>query len=86
MSRAFYELYADRNAFDAHERQPHVETFLAERERYVKSHRSDLDSLVEPERLLAYNAGRDAAEYVVDTDSLPLSPVSGGTFLVGTTA
>ncbi|MGI5337800.1 putative quinol monooxygenase [Streptomyces sp. CA-181903] len=33
--RVFYELYADRAAFDDHERQPHVRHFLAEREKYV---------------------------------------------------
>ncbi len=33
--RVFYELYHDRAAFDAHEQQPHVRRFLAERERYV---------------------------------------------------
>lgn len=30
--RIFYELYRDRAAFDAHEAQPHVRRFLAERE------------------------------------------------------
>ena len=30
--RVFYELYADRKAFEAHEEQPHVRRFLAERE------------------------------------------------------
>ncbi|WOI59693.1 putative quinol monooxygenase [Streptomyces fradiae] len=30
--RVFYELYADRAAFDAHEAQPHTKRFLAERE------------------------------------------------------
>lgn len=29
--RVFYELYADRAAFDAHEAQPHVRHFLAAR-------------------------------------------------------
>ncbi|MGW0731139.1 putative quinol monooxygenase [Streptomyces sp. NPDC002851] len=33
--RVFYELYEDRAAFEAHERQPHVEHFLRERDRYV---------------------------------------------------
>ncbi|MEV4141662.1 antibiotic biosynthesis monooxygenase [Dactylosporangium sp. NPDC049742] len=33
--RVFYELYADRAAFDAHERQPHTKHFLAEREQYT---------------------------------------------------
>jgi quinol monooxygenase YgiN len=35
LSRVFYELYADRAAFDAHEGQPHVKRFLAEREQYL---------------------------------------------------
>ncbi|MEV0274884.1 antibiotic biosynthesis monooxygenase [Streptomyces sp. NPDC050610] len=35
--RVFYELYADRASFDAHERQPHTQHFLAEREQYVSS-------------------------------------------------
>lgn len=33
--RVFYELYADRAAFDAHERQPHTRHFLEEREKFV---------------------------------------------------
>lgn len=33
--RLFYELYRDREAFDAHEAQPHVRRFLAEREQYL---------------------------------------------------
>ncbi|MDH6116358.1 putative quinol monooxygenase [Kitasatospora sp. GAS204B] len=35
--RVFYELYADRAAFDAHERQPHTMAFLAEREQYLSA-------------------------------------------------
>ncbi|MCF2533706.1 putative quinol monooxygenase [Yinghuangia soli] len=35
--RVFYELYADRAAFDLHEEQPHVRHFLAEREQYLAS-------------------------------------------------
>ncbi|GAB2706851.1 putative quinol monooxygenase [Kitasatospora kifunensis] len=35
--RVFYELYADRAAFDAHERQPHTVHFLAEREQYLST-------------------------------------------------
>ncbi|MEU2821148.1 putative quinol monooxygenase [Streptomyces bacillaris] len=34
-SRLFYELYADRAAFDQHEQQAHTRHFLAEREKYV---------------------------------------------------
>jgi quinol monooxygenase YgiN len=33
--RVFYELYADRAAFDAHEQQPHTRHFLAEREQHL---------------------------------------------------
>ncbi|MFI9719374.1 putative quinol monooxygenase [Streptomyces sp. NPDC052396] len=35
--RVFYELYEDREAFDAHERQAHTRQFLEERERFVSS-------------------------------------------------
>ncbi|QMU79824.1 antibiotic biosynthesis monooxygenase [Streptacidiphilus sp. PB12-B1b] len=35
--RVFYELYADRDAFDAHEQQPHTKHFLAEREQYINA-------------------------------------------------
>jgi quinol monooxygenase YgiN len=31
-ARVFYELYADRSAFDHHEDQPHTKQFLAARE------------------------------------------------------
>jgi quinol monooxygenase YgiN len=34
-ARVFYEVYRDRDAFDEHERQPHVRRFLKERERYL---------------------------------------------------
>ncbi|MEU7164281.1 antibiotic biosynthesis monooxygenase [Streptomyces morookaense] len=33
--RVFFELYADRAAFEEHERQPHTQHFLAERTKYV---------------------------------------------------
>lgn len=33
--RVFYELYADRSAFDFHEEQPHTKHFLAERQQYL---------------------------------------------------
>ncbi|WP_369696864.1 putative quinol monooxygenase [Streptomyces sp. XD-27] len=33
--RVFYELYADREAFEEHERQPHVREFLEARQQYV---------------------------------------------------
>jgi quinol monooxygenase YgiN len=35
--RIFYELYADRAAFDTHEEQDHTRRFLAERRRYLAS-------------------------------------------------
>jgi quinol monooxygenase YgiN len=41
--RVFYELYRDRAAFDAHEAQPHVRRFLAEREPLLD--RTDVDFL-----------------------------------------
>lgn len=37
LRRVFYELYTDRRAFEEHERQPHVRTFLEERPRHVAS-------------------------------------------------
>ena len=41
--RIFYELYRDRAAFDAHEQQPHVRRFLAERGQHLD--RTDVDFL-----------------------------------------
>ncbi|GAA3382106.1 MULTISPECIES: putative quinol monooxygenase [Streptomyces] len=35
LQRVFYELYADRQAFAAHEAQPHTRHFLAQREQYL---------------------------------------------------
>ncbi|MFD8597492.1 putative quinol monooxygenase [Kitasatospora sp. NPDC059646] len=35
--RVFYELYANRAAFELHEEQPHVKYFLAERGQYLDS-------------------------------------------------
>ncbi len=35
--RVFSELYTDRDAFEAHERQPHVRTFLDTRPQHVDS-------------------------------------------------
>ncbi|RSM80477.1 hypothetical protein DL991_10125 [Amycolatopsis sp. WAC 01375] len=43
-------------------------------------------ALVEPERLQACNTDRDEAEYVIDTAGLTISPVSGGTVLIDSTA
>jgi quinol monooxygenase YgiN len=39
LARVFYEVYADRAAFEAHEEQPHVKAFLAERGQYLASTR-----------------------------------------------
>src|SRR4051812_17896151 len=35
--RVFYELYADRSAFEAHEAQEHTKQMLSEREQYLVS-------------------------------------------------
>ncbi|MBA2473805.1 MAG: antibiotic biosynthesis monooxygenase [Pseudonocardiales bacterium] len=37
LARVLYEVYADRDAFDAHENMSHVVRFLAEREQYITS-------------------------------------------------
>ncbi|MEV5605726.1 antibiotic biosynthesis monooxygenase [Streptomyces sp. NPDC052299] len=37
LTRVFYELYADRNAFGAHEDQAHTRHFLKEREQFLTS-------------------------------------------------
>ncbi|WP_028479465.1 putative quinol monooxygenase [Nocardia sp. CNY236] len=39
LSRIFYEVYADREAFGEHERQPHIRAFLDRRTEYVESFR-----------------------------------------------
>ncbi|WP_433523574.1 putative quinol monooxygenase [Nocardia pseudovaccinii] len=39
LSRIFYEVYADRDAFEEHERQPHTRAFLNQREDFVESFR-----------------------------------------------
>jgi quinol monooxygenase YgiN len=41
LQRMFYELYADRAAFEAHEQQPHTRHFLEEREQYLTGHEVD---------------------------------------------
>jgi quinol monooxygenase YgiN len=43
--RIFYELYRNRAAFDAHEQQPHVKTFLAERDQFVANTEVDFLTL-----------------------------------------
>ncbi|MET7751709.1 antibiotic biosynthesis monooxygenase, partial [Micromonospora sp. NPDC005367] len=46
LARVFYEVYRDRAAFDAHERQPHTLRFLSEREQYLSGVRVEfLDPL-----------------------------------------
>lgn len=45
LHRVFYELYADRAAFEAHEEQPHVRRFLQERGQYLESFSVDFLSL-----------------------------------------
>lgn len=41
LQRMFYELYADRSAFDAHEQKPHTVRFLELREQYLTGHEVD---------------------------------------------
>lgn len=43
--RIFYELYADRAAFEAHEAQPHTRHFLAAREAFLEATVVDFLSL-----------------------------------------
>lgn len=51
--RVFYELYRDQEAFQAHETQPHVRQFLADREQYLTATEVDF---------LAPIAGSDASD------------------------
>jgi quinol monooxygenase YgiN len=46
-TRVFYELYRDREAFDAHESQPHTRRFLAARDEHVETFSVDFLSLVD---------------------------------------
>ncbi|WP_280361273.1 putative quinol monooxygenase [Nocardia wallacei] len=39
LSRIFYEVYRDREAFEEHERQPHTRRFLDSRDEFVASAR-----------------------------------------------
>lgn len=41
--RIFYELYENHEAFEEHERQPHIRNFLSERSKYVAH--TDVDRL-----------------------------------------
>ncbi len=45
--RIFYELYANRAAFDAHEAQPHTRHFLASREALLESAKVDFLTLAD---------------------------------------
>jgi quinol monooxygenase YgiN len=42
--RTFFELYADRAAFEEHERQPHTRRFLEERGQYIA--KTEVDQMV----------------------------------------
>lgn len=44
--RLFYEMYRDREAFDAHEEQPHVRRFSDERGQHLDGFEVDLLSVV----------------------------------------
>ena len=46
LERVFYELYRDKDAFEAHESQEYVRTFLAERDQYVADVQVDRLELV----------------------------------------
>ena len=41
LQRIFYELYADRAAFEAHEQQAHTVRFLGQRQQYLTGHDVD---------------------------------------------
>lgn len=45
LQRVFYELYRDRDAFQAHEEQPHTRRFLTEREQYLAGKEVDFLTL-----------------------------------------
>lgn len=47
LERIFYELYADRAAFEAHEEQPHVKRFLDSRGAFLASVNVDFLDLVD---------------------------------------
>lgn len=44
LQRIFYELYADRQAFDTHEQQPHTRHFLESREQFLTGYEVDFVS------------------------------------------
>ncbi|WP_327148397.1 putative quinol monooxygenase [Nocardia sp. NBC_01329] len=51
LSRVFYEVYRDREAFEEHERQPHTRRFLAERGNYTSDFRVEFLTPVAAEGL-----------------------------------
>ncbi|MEU2174142.1 antibiotic biosynthesis monooxygenase [Nocardia sp. NPDC019219] len=53
LSRVFYEVYRDRDAFEEHERQPHTRHFLSQREKYIASFRVEFLSPAEAKGLPA---------------------------------
>lgn len=46
LERVFYELYRDKDAFEAHESRDYVQAFLAEREQYLSATEVDRLDLV----------------------------------------
>ena len=46
LERIFYELYRDKDAFEVHEEQEYVKTFLSAREQYLSSTEVDRLDLV----------------------------------------
>ncbi|MGV9542382.1 putative quinol monooxygenase [Nocardia beijingensis] len=53
LSRVFYEVYRDRDAFEEHERQPHTKHFLSQRVKYIASFRVEFLSPTEAKGLPA---------------------------------
>ncbi|MGQ4597923.1 antibiotic biosynthesis monooxygenase [Nocardia sp. R6R-6] len=53
LSRVFYEVYRDREAFEEHERQPHTRHFLSQREKYIASSRVEFLSPADAKGLFA---------------------------------
>jgi quinol monooxygenase YgiN len=47
LQRIFYELYRDKDAFDAHGQTPHTRRYLAERDQYLASTEVDLLTLTD---------------------------------------
>ena len=50
--RIFYEVYADKAAFDAHEQQPHTLRFLEERGQYLDSYEVDFVAPIASNKVL----------------------------------